>query len=154
MALYPSMASVLLAVALAWPSQTTKPGAERDASMHNTITIRVGAKAFVATLADNATAAAFRKLLPLAVTMTDLNGNEKYARLSVSLPVRPATPPGIRTGDLMMHGASTVVVFYKSFSTAYSYTNIGRIEDPDGLEAALGSGSVEVTFEQRRDGRR
>jgi hypothetical protein len=73
-------------------------------------------------LAHNPTAAAFRKLLPLSVTMTELNGDEKFARLSVRLPIRPSTPAGIRTGDLMMSGPGTVVFFYKSFSTTYSYT--------------------------------
>ena len=47
----------------------------------------------------------------------------------------------------MMNGASTLVLFYKSFRTAYSYTNIGRVDDPAGLEAALGSGNVDVSFE-------
>ena len=49
--------------------------------MSNKITIRIGDKVFAATLSDNATAAAFKKLLPLSVTMTELNGNEKFARL-------------------------------------------------------------------------
>ncbi len=143
------MASVMLTLALAVPSQPARPGAEREASMDNSITIRVGDKAFVATLADNATAAAFRKLLPLSVTMTDLNSNEKYAQLSVNLPIRSSTPAGIRTGDLMMYGPSTVVLFYKSFSTTYSYTPIGRVDDAAGLEAALGSANVDVTMERR-----
>ena len=46
-----------------------------------------------------------------------------------------------------MYGSSTLVLFYKSFRTTYSYTNIGRLDDPAGLEAALGSGNVDVRFE-------
>ena len=46
-----------------------------------TITITIGDKAFAATLSDNATATAFKKLLPLSITMTELNGNEKFVRL-------------------------------------------------------------------------
>ena len=107
-------------------------------------------KAFAATLADNATAAAFEKLLPLSITMTELNGNEKFARLPGTVPAQASTPPSIHTGDLMLYGSNTLVLFYKSFPTTYSYTTIGHVDDPAGLEAALGSQNVAVTFEATR----
>ena len=121
--------------------------------MGDTITIRIGDKVFAATLSDNATAAAFKKLLPLSVTMTELNGNEKLFRLPGTMPARASTPSSIQTGDLMLYGSNTLVLFYKSFPTTYSYTTIGRIDNPAGLEAAVGSGSVAVTFELRREKR-
>ena len=46
----------------------------------------------------------------------------------------------------MLYGNSCVVVFYETFTTSYSYTPIGRIDNADGLKAALGSGSVVVEF--------
>ena len=148
-----SIASLIftLALACAWPYSLAALRGERRQSMSNEITIRIGDKVFAATLSDNATAAAFKKLLPLSVTMTELNGNEKLFRLPDTMPARASTPASIQTGDLMLYGSSTLVLFYKSFSTTYSYTKIGRIDDPAGLEAAVGSGSVAVTFELRRE---
>jgi hypothetical protein len=114
--------------------------------MDSRIMMRIGNRTFTATLSDNATAAAFRKLLPLSVAMTELNGNEKFARLAVRLPIRPSAPPTIRVGDLMMYGDNTLVLFYPSLATTYSYTDVGRVDDPAGLDATLGFGNIDVTF--------
>jgi hypothetical protein len=150
-----SIASVVLTLVLASTSvlPPARQVSERDTSMDTKITIRIGSKSFLATLSDNATAAAFKKLLPLSLTMTELNGNEKFAQLSVSAPTQASTPPAIHTGDLMMYGSDTLVLFYKSFRTTYSYTHIGRVDDPMGLEAALGSGNVDVTLEAKGAGK-
>ena len=110
------------------------------------IEIVVGNKTFSAMLCDNATAKALMDMLPLTLNMSELNGNEKYYYLDTGLPTNASRPSGIKTGDLMLYGDSCLVLFYKSFSTSYSYTPIGRIDDPAGLAAALGSGSVQVTF--------
>jgi hypothetical protein len=155
MAYYVSNASLILTLALAcaWPCSLAAQSVESEQSMGNKITIKIRDKVFAATLSDNATATAFKKLLPLSVTMTELNGNEKLFRLPGTMPARASTPSSIQTGDLMLYGASTLVLFYKSFPTTYSYTTIGRIDDPAGLEAGVGSGSVAVTFELRREKR-
>lgn len=108
--------------------------------------IKIGAKNFVAILDDNATAAAFKALLPMTVEMTELNGNEKYARLSENLPTKDANPGTIQTGDLMIYGSKTLVLFYKTFPTSYEYTRLGRVKDTTGLAEVVGSGSVRVTF--------
>jgi hypothetical protein len=155
MAPFLSIASLIftLALACAWPCSLAAQPAGSEQSMGDKITIKIRDKVFPATLSDNPTAAAFKELLPLSVTMTELNGNEKLFRLPRPLPARASTPSTIQTGDLMLYGVSTLVLFYKSFPTTYSYTTIGRVDDPAGLEAAVGSESVAVTFELRREKR-
>lgn len=111
----------------------------------------VGDKVFLATLADNATAQAFKELLPLTIDMTELNGNEKYNYLSTTLPRDASNPGTIHAGDIMLYGNSCVVLFYETFNTSYSYTRIGAIDDPTGLAAALGTGDVTVRFEMESD---
>lgn len=113
----------------------------------NKIKIKVGEKTFTATLLDNSTATAFKALLPLTIKMNELNDNEKFAQLSKSLPINPSVPASIQSGDLMMYGSTTLVLFYKGFSTSYSYTKIGKIDDVTGLVAALGSDAISVTYE-------
>jgi hypothetical protein len=141
---------VALALVSGWPSSLLAQAGEKGQAMRTAITVTIGDVAFAATLQDNATAMAFTKLLPLSITMTELNGNEKFARLPGAVPAHASVPASIRTGDLMLYDSNTLVLFYKSFSTTYSYTKIGKVDDPVGLEAALGSDDVVVTFEATR----
>jgi hypothetical protein len=113
----------------------------------NKMKIKVGSHTFTATLYDNASAAAFKAMLPMTVNMVELNRNEKYVDLSKDLPVNASNPGTILAGDLMLYGANTLVLFYKTFSTSYSYTKLGRIDDPARIVEALDSGNVKVTFE-------
>ncbi|MDO9377015.1 MAG: cyclophilin-like fold protein [Ferruginibacter sp.] len=109
--------------------------------------IKIGTKVFTVTLYDNASSKAFKNLLPITVNMMELNSNEKYVDLPGELPTAAANPGTIEAGDLMLYGSSTFVLFYKTFSTSYAYTKLGRIDDIAGLAAALGSGNVLVTYE-------
>ncbi len=109
--------------------------------------ITIGTSSFSATLQNNATANAFKERLPLTLTMTELNNNEKYADLVESLPTNASNPGTIQNGDLMLYGSNTLVLFYKTFSTSYNYTKIGKTNNPEGLLEILGSGNVAVTFE-------
>lgn len=118
-------------------------------SMSNNLKISVGSASFKVTLEDNATVTAFKALLPMTVNMSEMNGNEKYYYLPDNLPVASSNPHTIQTGDLMLYGSSCLVLFYKSFSTSYSYTRMGRVDDPAGLVSALGSGNVNITFEMQ-----
>ncbi len=120
-----------------------------NASMERNITISVNGTSFAATLADNEAARAFAAMLPLRLDMSEMNGNEKYHYLSENLPTDSYRPGTIQTGDLMLYGSSCVVLFYETFSSGYSYTRLGQIDNPEGLAAALGGGDVSVRFEVR-----
>ena len=110
------------------------------------IKLSAGGSDFTAILEENATAQAFVDLMPVTLNMSELNGNEKYYYLSTSLPAAPVNPGTIHAGDIMLYGSSCIVIFYKTFTTSYSYTRIGRIDNVENLQSALGTGSVSVAF--------
>ena len=111
------------------------------------ITIRIGSAEFSATLDDSATGRAFARMLPVTFDMSELNGNEKYFNLDTSLPTAASRYDTIHAGDLMLWGCDCVVLFYQTFSSGYSYTRIGRVDNPEGLAQAVGRGNIEVAFE-------
>lgn len=112
------------------------------------ISVKVNSQAFTAILMDNPSAKAFEQMLPMTIQMVELNENEKYNDLPISLPTNPSNPKTIKNGDLMLYGSKTFVLFYKTFSTSYSYTKIGEIDHPEGLQKALGSGNVTIMIEK------
>jgi hypothetical protein len=106
----------------------------------------VGERRFAITLTDGAAARAFSALLPLTLDMAELNGNEKHGELPKALPVNASRPGTIRNGDLMLYGSKTLVVFYLTFDSGYSYTRLGRVDDSTGLAQALGPRSARIAF--------
>ena len=116
-------------------------------TMINQLKIKIGSKTFRATLLNNATVTAFKARLPLKISMSEFNGNEKLYNFPANLPTNASNPRTINTGDLMIYSSNVLVLFYKSFATSYSYTRLGSIADPSGLESAVGAGNVTVTFE-------
>lgn len=125
-------------------SETTKGKNDRK---ENRMKITVGQKTFTATLDNNETVTAFKAMLPLTLNMSDFNSNEKVIRLPNRLPTNDSNPRRIEVGDLMIWSSNSLVLFYKSFPTNYSYTKLGRIDNPEGLAAAAGSGNVTIKFE-------
>jgi hypothetical protein len=93
-------------------------------------------------LEENQTTSALAKLLPLDITMSDLNNNEKYAYLDDSLPMSTYSPKRVEAGDVMLFGDNCLVIFYKSFETSFDYTKIGHIENfPE-----LGGGNISISL--------
>lgn len=111
------------------------------------VKIKIGSDTFTATLFDNETTTEFKARLPITLLMNDLNGNEKKYDFSKAFPTDSVKPGTINQGDLMIWGGNTLVLFYKTFPTPYSYTRLGRVNDPSGLESTVGAGSVTATFE-------
>lgn len=122
-------------------------GSENEGEFDMNITIRIGSAEFSATLDDSATGRAFAKMLPVTFDMSELNGNEKFFYMRSELPTAASRYDTIHNGDLLLYGNDCIVLFYKTFSSGYSYTRIGRVDNPDGLAQAVGSGDVRVTFE-------
>ena len=95
-------------------------------------------------LEENSTTSALVKLLPLDITMNDLNKNEKYAYLDESLPTNTYSPKHIEAGDMMLFGDNCLVIFYESFDTSYSYSKIGHINNLPSLDDGNISISIDV----------
>ena len=112
------------------------------------IVVSVGGKSFTAKIEDSETGRAFMKKLPLTLSMTELNGNEKYC-YGVTLPTASKYYSTIEAGDLMLYGSNCIVLFYGS-AGGYSYTRIGKLTATDGLAAAVGSGTASVTFDKAK----
>ena len=110
----------------------------------------VGEHCFSITLTDSVAAHEFAAQLPLTLDMAELNGNEKHADLQRALPVNASRTGTIRNGDLMLYGANTLVIFYSTFESSYSYTRLGRVDNPAGLAEALGKRGVRVVFSREQ----
>ena len=126
-------------------SQTEQGRAEEKIDQLD-MQMTIGEHTFIVRLYDNETARAFAERLPLTLEMDELNGNEKFNYLSDGLPTEAEQPATIQAGDLRLYGSDCLVLFYESFSTSYSYTRLGYMENTSGLTEALGGGSVQATF--------
>ena len=113
-----------------------------------TITLTANGQEFEAVIYDNPSARAFIQLLPLSVEMEELNGNEKYYYFEDPLPADSQAVQSIQAGDLMLYGDNCFVLFYEDFKTPYSYTPLGKIQNPAGLKEALGTGNIQVAIKQ------
>lgn len=111
----------------------------------------VGDKKFAVKLEDNETTRAFAAQLPFTVQMEDHLANEKFATSPEDLPANHKKPGRVEAGDIMLYGARTIVLFYKTIDTPYKYTRIGKVTNPEELTEILGADKVKVkaTFSVR-----
>ena len=147
--------TVGISIALALVAAAKTNQRKKEPSMKQPVVLTVNSREFLMDLEENASAAAFREKLPMTFRMNELNGNEKYFDLKTDLPADASRPGNIQCGDLMLYGSSTVVLFYRNFSSSYRYTRLGKIRNPDGLREALGDGNPTVKFcvEQENPGK-
>lgn len=114
----------------------------------NTMYIQAGDTVFSATLADNSSAAALKKLLgngPVTVDMRDYANMEKVGGLGTTLP-RNDEAITTAAGDLILYQGNMLVIYYAPNS--WSFTRLGKIENATAEELlnALGEGDVTVTL--------
>ena len=99
--------------------------------------------------ADNETAMALQKRLPLTMQMKELNGNEKFHYVPFSLPTNPKNVGTVQAGDLMLYESDCLVLFYETFQTDIPYTRIGWVE-PNRLPELLSADTVRVQMSTER----
>lgn len=109
-----------------------------------TLYLMIGEIKFSATLENNETTKELLQRLPLEIEMKELNGNEKYYYFDEHLPRNASLVNKINVGDIMLFGDNCLVIFYQSFATSYSYTKLGKIDNPDSLAEVLGYGNIKV----------
>lgn len=110
------------------------------------VVLTVNGQTFQAVFYNNKTANALLKKMPMTLNMKELNGNEKYHYFDTEFSTNEKSPGKISAGDIMLYGSDCLVMFYKSHSTSYSYTSVGKIENASGFAKAVGSGNVTITF--------
>lgn len=125
------------------PSVSPSSSPEVESGMYD-ITLHINGQSFSAKLYKTEATALLMQKLPLSITMNELNGNEKYYYFSENFPTATERVSEIQAGDIKLYGSSCLVLFYKSFSTSYSYTSLGYIEHPERLAEVLGIGNVQV----------
>ena len=129
--------------------ETIEEGSENMDNQSEDIKINliVNNKTFSATLNNNETVKELISIFPMTLHMSDLNANEKYHYLDSSLVTNSSNPRRINAGDIKLYGNNCLVVFYESFNTSYSYTDLGEVDNVEGFISELGRGDVTMTFE-------
>ena len=109
--------------------------------------IKINNNEFEFEFKDTEVANQIKSKLPFTVKMTNLNGNEVYYQFSgESFTKNEKSVNTINMGDIYLYQSNYLVLFYKTFSTPYSYTEIGKLKDSTGLDTIIGSSDVEVKW--------
>lgn len=107
--------------------------------------ITIGNHTFTATLSNTISAEEFQKKLPLTLEMTDYGGFEKMVDIG-KISSDDKIEKSVGLGDILLYSSKILVLQYAP-NGGFPYTRIGKIDNPQGLKEALGSGKVSVKFE-------
>jgi len=125
---------------------TPKNEKEEARDMVDKMKVQIGEYIFTATLEKNEASSQLVEMMnkePIVLAMDDYSGFEKVGSLGKTLS-RSDKQTVTQSGDIVLYNGNNIVLFYGSNS--WSYTRLGKIDDPTNLEKALGSGSVTVTL--------
>lgn len=108
----------------------------------------IGGSDFTIQLHDNDTVRDMAARSPIELTVEDYGGKEKAG----TLPFRPITngmtPSYIHKGEIYVYGSNSLVIFYHSEPNGFGgYTPVGVLENPDVLDAFIGSGKETLTID-------
>ncbi len=108
--------------------------------------IKIKDKEYQIELESSETANQIKSKLPFTISMNNLNGNEVYYYFDESFKTNQQSVGTINKGDIYLYRDNCLVLFYKTFTTTYTYTKIGKVINPEGLDTLIGSGNVEVMW--------
>ena len=108
--------------------------------------IKIKDKEYQIELESSETAEQIKSKLPFAISMKNLNGNEVYYYFDESFKTNQQSVGTINQGDIYLYQDNCLVLFYKTFTTKYTYTKIGKVTNPEGLDTLIGSNNVEVMW--------
>ena len=128
-------------------TEETNNGSDNMNNEEIRVNLIVNNKTFSATLENNETTRKLIEMFPMTLNMSEMNSNEKYNYLDSNLPTNTTSPRTINAGDIKLYGNNCLVVFYKTFSTPYSYTNLGKVDNVNDFINELGRGNVNIRFE-------
>nr|WP_321453999.1 cyclophilin-like fold protein [uncultured Carboxylicivirga sp.] len=116
--------------------------------LSNTMIITIGDTQLKATLADNSSAEALKKVLAkrtISIKMRDYANMEKVGFLKRFLP-KNDEPITTKPGDLILYHGCMLVIYYAPNS--YNFTRLGKIDNitSERLMELLGKGKVKVTL--------
>ncbi len=134
---------LLLVVLITGCNNIKKEEIKIDEKGTKNVKVIIKNKEYILNLESSETAKEIYNLFPLELSMSELNGNEKYAYLDKTVKTSPKNIKEIHKGDVMLYGNNCLVIFYKTFQTTYQYTKIGTIKDLDDL----GNQDLIVKFE-------
>ena len=113
--------------------------------------IEIGDKIFPFEFKNTKAANEIKSKIPFTINMTKLNGNEVFYYFNETFTTDIKSVGTINIGDVYLYQSNCLVLFYKTFTTTYSYTTIGSITNTEGLTDAIDSGSKLISWKSSAD---